>query len=1269
MNFAIAVRLIEDGVRSGAARVKASLLSIQLQAMAMAGAMAGGISGLTDLLGRMTDIARETNRVQTALRNVSDGALGYAKNLDFLKRLTSEYGLEINGATSSFAKFTAAASASGMSMSDQQKVFEGLSRGIAAFGLGGDEATLTFYAVSQMMAKGKISAEELRRQLGERMPIAIEAMSRAAKKLGFNENLDDLLKGGKLRSLDILPQFAEEIKNLTPEVNTDSLETSISRLKNSFAELVESFDIAGKMKSVVDAVRKMLDSLKESTSGLVAVVSGLIGTKLFGTLANSYKGFAEKAVAEAELKAKHAKQAMSDADTRVESTGNNLAEAQKRSTLEIDKAITAERVQQDKLQASTQAAIVREQSAKNQLLALERNHNSLIAQRNREAQGMGTRRKDYQEYVNSRQPNERTDSYDTWLAKRKKAIERHNAETLRIEASYQRERVRLEQELLRSTQEVENKRLLETKRSAEARSRLEAARARSNDRVRAAQQQHTEALTAQQAAYQANGAIANRSLSGISKAFAALRGMIASVGMALKGLMSSFVVGAIIGAISSLVMKFFELGSAIEKAKNLSQELKNEMELNVSTDRQVRQWERLVSILEDGKTSEEQRLGAIKEINKLLGTQITDAGKLLTLAKQQLQYERARAGLNSATEIAAKADRELLEFNLERKAKGLSPITEKESREAYERNKKFGLGDRAINSTMSALADVGGWLTREENGFQRKDEAFKAYALFERKRLADLAQKEAEELYLGKIDQTVPNTPEPETREDKKKKTKKVKKSPLEKAEEDYAEGLRELSNQLSAGVISQKEYNEALSELSGKAIKEIGGILGTKAAGNATFSAASLNYVAKKDESDEEKALAGYSDEAKALAAQRSRGILSEEEYRKALEDLTIKTIERLSELDNLSAGGEDILKELRASVSRGGDLASKAPAYQGRDTTFDYRKSEVDILREEQEALEDYMQKVEEGATAFNGLKDTLKELQGVAKEMDEAIKIATIREEVEELSETFSRGVYTSIKNVGSAIRSTHGSIKAMVDSLQDADASGIEKIFAVFEAITSIVDGVSAAIDTIEQLQKTKQQLAGAEQALANAQGGNLAMQQMHSAQEQSIAQKSIDLKTEEMAADTALTTTKATNMATTQAGLVADSTIKKTITTKNIAANTAEGGSNIIKSVMALPFPANLLAVGGALASVMALFKSLPKFANGGIVPGNSRSGDRVLAAVNSGELILNEAQQANIASKLINRSEGVSVDVHIKERLRGNDLRRSVGRATRVSKR
>ena len=58
--------------------------------------------------------------------------------------------------------------------------------------------------------------------------------------------------------------------------------------------------------------------------------------------------------------------------------------------------------------------------------------------------------------------------------------------------------------------------------------------------------------------------------------------------------------------------------------------------------------------------------------------------------------------------------------------------------------------------------------------------------------------------------------------------------------------------------------------------------------------------------------------------------------------------------------------------------------------------------------------------------------------------------------------------------------------------------------------------------------------------------------------------------------------------------------------------------------------AGQIATMQALISGAKALSGLPGFKDGGIVPGSSFSGDNVLARVNSGELILNRSQQANL---------------------------------------
>jgi len=76
-----------------------------------------------------------------------------------------------------------------------------------------------------------------------------------------------------------------------------------------------------------------------------------------------------------------------------------------------------------------------------------------------------------------------------------------------------------------------------------------------------------------------------------------------------------------------------------------------------------------------------------------------------------------------------------------------------------------------------------------------------------------------------------------------------------------------------------------------------------------------------------------------------------------------------------------------------------------------------------------------------------------------------------------------------------------------------------------------------------------------------------------------------------------------------------------------------------KSVAGIPIVGAVLAVA-AIAGVLAALASLVgfSFADGGIVGGNSYSGDNLIARVNSGEMVLNSAQQANLF-KMINSGQ------------------------------
>ncbi|UYI97137.1 MAG: phage tail tape measure protein [Parabacteroides distasonis] len=93
--------------------------------------------------------------------------------------------------------------------------------------------------------------------------------------------------------------------------------------------------------------------------------------------------------------------------------------------------------------------------------------------------------------------------------------------------------------------------------------------------------------------------------------------------------------------------------------------------------------------------------------------------------------------------------------------------------------------------------------------------------------------------------------------------------------------------------------------------------------------------------------------------------------------------------------------------------------------------------------------------------------------------------------------------------------------------------------------------------------------------------------------------------------------------------------------KNVA---AAGSSAVLGAASSGPF--GWLTAGAAVASIVAAIAAIPKFANGGIVPGSMYSGDRVPAMVNSGEMILNRSQQSNLF-QILNQGGTKGKDVRV----------------------
>ena len=181
---------------------------------------------LKDLVLEVYDLTKTFDSLDFALEKITGGLESAADSQRFLIEITSNYGVELVSTTNRWIKFLAAAKQSGLALRDTENIFRSMTKAASVLGLKTDELQGIYLALEQMLSKGKVTTEELRRQLGERLPGAMGIMAAA---IGVTlPKLDEMLKKGEVLSADVLPKFAKAVELAYDIENVNRVETLIS---------------------------------------------------------------------------------------------------------------------------------------------------------------------------------------------------------------------------------------------------------------------------------------------------------------------------------------------------------------------------------------------------------------------------------------------------------------------------------------------------------------------------------------------------------------------------------------------------------------------------------------------------------------------------------------------------------------------------------------------------------------------------------------------------------------------------------------------------------------------------------------------------------------------------------------------------------------------------------------------------------------------------------------------------------------------------------
>ena len=192
----------------------------------------------------------------TAIYNSSSAA---RQQLEFVRQTSMELGQEFYSSAEAAKTFFAAGQ--GTSLSGQlNQIYTGFSKAGAALALSSDDMQGIFLALGQSMSKGKVQAEELRGQIGERLPGAFQI---AAKAMGMSTaELDKMMADGKLLTDDLLPKMAQALEDRygkAAESAADTVQAAINRMSTAWTEFKAGLMSSGPAVFVIKIVTDVLE--------------------------------------------------------------------------------------------------------------------------------------------------------------------------------------------------------------------------------------------------------------------------------------------------------------------------------------------------------------------------------------------------------------------------------------------------------------------------------------------------------------------------------------------------------------------------------------------------------------------------------------------------------------------------------------------------------------------------------------------------------------------------------------------------------------------------------------------------------------------------------------------------------------------------------------------------------------------------------------------------------------------------------------------------
>ena len=248
-----------------------------------------GLYAAINQVGGVINAAQIVEATQSRLGVVfGNDSARIAEEMQYLRSEANRLGVSFETLGTSYSKISIAAKQANFTTAETRNLFTAVAEAARVNRTSVDDLNGVFRALEQMLSKGKIQAEELRGQLGDRMTGAFKLF---ADGLGVTtEQLDSMLKTGQVvADSDTLIAFANRLRAVygsqVPEA-LESLTAQIGRFGNQIFEFQAKIAQAGfgeELRSQLAEINQELSNggIESAAKTISAVLTGLLKTARF----------------------------------------------------------------------------------------------------------------------------------------------------------------------------------------------------------------------------------------------------------------------------------------------------------------------------------------------------------------------------------------------------------------------------------------------------------------------------------------------------------------------------------------------------------------------------------------------------------------------------------------------------------------------------------------------------------------------------------------------------------------------------------------------------------------------------------------------------------------------------------------------------------------------------------------------------------------------------------------------------------------------------